>query len=281
MAVFDKHRDTLEHHETMMGTRARPAGRRARSAHRLARAGRPARRLLPQRAVSRASRRWTSRSCSSSSTTRSSWCRARWRNCAAARAGHDSMIETLGHYKILEPHRRRRRWARSTAPATRALGRTVAIKVLPAGHRGRPGAPRAVPRRRARGARPCRIRTSRRSTKSARTTAALFLVFEFVPGETLNAHRSPAGRSTRGAPSTWRTRSPTRSPTRTPPDIVHGDLAADTIIVTPKGSAKIARLRPRRRWTPAARRRAAGSGDRRRARARRHRRARRRCCSRC
>ena len=56
MSVFDKHRDTLEHHETMMGTRARPAGRRARSAHRFARAGRPARRVLPQRTVSRASR---------------------------------------------------------------------------------------------------------------------------------------------------------------------------------------------------------------------------------
>ena len=93
------------------GDRARPSGRRARSADRFAGARGPARRVLPQRTVSRASRAWTSRSSSSSSTMRSSWCRARWRSCAAKRSARSRraiiMIETLGQYKILEPARRR------------------------------------------------------------------------------------------------------------------------------------------------------------------------------
>ena len=55
MSVFDKHRDSARTPRDDDGQRARAAGRGARSADGFARARRPARRVLPERAVSRAS----------------------------------------------------------------------------------------------------------------------------------------------------------------------------------------------------------------------------------
>ena len=62
------------------GHGARASGRRARSADRFARARRGSTACIAAANGFRASRAWTSRSCSSSWTMRNSSCRARWRN---------------------------------------------------------------------------------------------------------------------------------------------------------------------------------------------------------
>ncbi len=147
------------------------------------------------------------------------------------------MVETLGHYKILD-----RIGAGTLGDVYRArdtrLGRTVAVKL--------PGAElqadRATARRAARTTRApprcCRTPTSRRSTKSATRTGRLFLVFEFVPGE-------PLKRVIAGRPLNMRravdlaTQMADALAEAHAADIVHGDLTPDTVMITPKGNAKI------------------------------------------
>ena len=75
MSAFDKHRDELEKHETMMGpSRGRLAVALDLLTDALAMVGQHG--VYCQSARIPASRRWTSRSCSSRSATPRSWCRA-------------------------------------------------------------------------------------------------------------------------------------------------------------------------------------------------------------
>ena len=67
----------------------------------------------------------------------------------------------------------------------------------------------------------------------------LFLVFEYVPGETLkNDDRRPAA-ATRGARSISPSQIADALADAHAEGIVHRDIKADNIIVTPKGNAKI------------------------------------------
>ena len=146
------------------------------------------------------------------------------------------MFETLGHYNILE-----RIGAGGMGEVYRArdtrLGRTVAIKVLPADVA-------ADPDRRA------------RFLQEARATAALshpniaalyeigedqdqlFLVFEYVPGETLKNVIAGRPMNPRRAIDLAVQIADALADAHAE-GIVHRDIKPDNIIVTPKGNAKI------------------------------------------
>jgi TolB-like protein len=146
------------------------------------------------------------------------------------------MFETLGHYKILE-----RIGAGGMGEVYRArdtrLGRTVAIKVLVAGVAGDPD-------RRA------------RFLQEARATAALshpniaalyeigedqdhlFLVFEYVPGDTLKKLIAGRPMNPRHAVDLAVQIADALADAHAE-GIVHRDIKPDNIIVTPKGNAKI------------------------------------------
>jgi len=146
------------------------------------------------------------------------------------------VIESLGHYKILEPIGAGGLGEVYRARDTR-LGRTVAIKV--------PGAEfqAAGDRREA------LLRDARAATALSHPNIAalyeisdeggpLFLVFEFVPGEVLK-------RVVEGRPLNVRravdlaTQIADALAAAHAMEIVHGDLRAETVMVTPKGNAKI------------------------------------------
>ncbi len=146
------------------------------------------------------------------------------------------MFETLGHYNILE-----RIGAGGMGEVYRArdtrLGRTVAIKVLPADVAGDPD-------RRA------------RFMQEARATAALshpniatlyeigedqdqlFLVFEYVPGETLKNVIAGRPMNPRRAIDLAVQIADALADAHAE-GIIHRDIKPDNIIVTPKGNAKI------------------------------------------
>jgi len=146
------------------------------------------------------------------------------------------MLEILGHYKILD-----RIGAGELGDVYRArdtrLGRTVAIKVPDADVQA------AGDRREA------LLREARLATALSHPNIAalyeigdeggrLFLVFEFVPGE-------PLRRVIEGRPLNVRravdlaTQMADALAEAHAIEIVHGDLTADTVTVTPKGNAKI------------------------------------------
>src|ERR1700733_10304650 len=146
------------------------------------------------------------------------------------------MLETLGHYKILD-----RIGAGGMGEVYRArdtrLGRTVAIKVLSAGVA-------ADPSRR------------ERFLQEARATAALsppniaalyeigedqgelFLVFEFIPGETLKTTIAGRPMNPRRALDLAVQIADALADAHAE-GIVHRDIKPENIIVTPKGNAKI------------------------------------------
>ena len=146
------------------------------------------------------------------------------------------MLETLGHYKILD-----RLGAGGLGEVYRArdtrLGRSVAIKVPDAEVQA------AGDRREA------LLREARLATALSHPNIAalyeigddggrLFLVFEFVPGE-------PLRRVIEGRPLNVRravdlaTQIADALAEAHALEIVHGDLSPDTVMVTPKGNAKI------------------------------------------
>ena len=146
------------------------------------------------------------------------------------------MIESLGHYKILEPIGAGGLGEVYRARDTR-LGRTVAIKVPGAGFQA------AGDRREA------LLRDARAATALSHPNIAalyeisdeggpLFLVFEFVPGEVLK-------RVVEGRPLNVRravdlaTQMADALADAHALEIVHGDLRPETVMVTPKGNAKI------------------------------------------
>ena len=113
------------------GSGERPPRGGARPADRRAGDGRPARRVLPEHAATRASRRSTSRSSSNRSATRRSWCRAS----SSGRAPDERRRSGAGRRRCaLQPARTAR--ARGPGELFRArdtrLGRTVAVRLLPA-----------------------------------------------------------------------------------------------------------------------------------------------------
>jgi serine/threonine protein kinase len=146
------------------------------------------------------------------------------------------MIEQLDHYKILE-----RIGAGSLGEVYRArdtrVGRTVAIKL--------PGPELQADRERcealARDARAASVLSHPNIAalyEIAEEGGQLFLVFEFVPGEPLK--RVIAGRplNTRRA-VTLATQLADALADAHALDMVHGGMTSDTIMVTPKGNAKI------------------------------------------
>src|SRR5471030_3291065 len=146
------------------------------------------------------------------------------------------MLETLGHYKILD-----RIGAGGMGEVYRArdtrLGRTVAVKVMSA-------ALAADPARR------------ERFLQEARATAALshpniaalyeigedqgelFLVFEFIPGDTLKTTIAGRPLNPRRAIDLAVQLADALADAHAE-GIVHRDIKSDNIIVTPKGNAKI------------------------------------------
>jgi serine/threonine protein kinase len=146
------------------------------------------------------------------------------------------MIEALGHYKILD-----RIGAGGLGDVYRArdtrLGRTVAVKV--------PGAElQAAGDRREELLRDARIASVLSHPNIAalyeigEEDGRLFLVFEFVPGE-------PLKRVIAGRPLNMRravdlaTQMADALAEAHAAEIVHGGLAPDTVMITPKGNAKI------------------------------------------
>src|SRR5438093_9957442 len=146
------------------------------------------------------------------------------------------MLETLGQYKILD-----RLGAGGMGEVYRArdtrLGRTVAIKVLPADVAGDPD-------------------RRERFMREARATAALshpniaalyeigedqgqiFLVFEFVPGDTLKTVIGGRPLNPRRAIDLAVQVADALADAHAE-GIVHRDIKPDNVIVTPKGSAKV------------------------------------------
>jgi serine/threonine protein kinase len=146
------------------------------------------------------------------------------------------VIESLGHYKILEPIGAGGLGDVYRARDTR-LGRTVAIKVPGAALQARGDEHEAL------------LRAARvASTLSHPNIAALyeigddggrlFLVFEFVPGEPLKRVIEGQPLNVRRAVDLATQMADALADAHAVP-IVHGDLRAETVMVTPKGNAKI------------------------------------------
>src|SRR5665213_2261562 len=146
------------------------------------------------------------------------------------------MFDTLGHYKILD-----RLGAGGLGDVYRArdtrLGRTVAIKVVApaiAGDRDR--------RERLLGDARATMALSQPNIAAlyeiGEDQGELFLVFEFVPGETLKIAIAGRPLNSRRAVDLAVQIADALADAHAA-GIVDGDLSPDTIIVTPKGNAKI------------------------------------------
>jgi serine/threonine protein kinase len=146
------------------------------------------------------------------------------------------MFETLGHYKILD-----RIGAGGMGEVYRArdtrLGRTVAIKVMTAGVAG-------DPERRERFLRDARAAIVLSHPNIAalyeigEEQDQLFLVFEFVPGETLKTAIGGRPLNARRAIDHAIQIADALADAHVE-GVVHRDIKPDNIIVTPKGNAKI------------------------------------------
>jgi serine/threonine protein kinase len=146
------------------------------------------------------------------------------------------MIDALGHYKILD-----RIGAGGLGEVYRArdtrLGRTVAIKV-PGAELQNAGARRETLLRDARVASVLSHPNIAALYEISDDNGRLFLVFEFVPGE-------PLKRAIAGRPLNMRravdlaTQMADALADAHALDIVHGGLTPDTVMITPKGNAKI------------------------------------------
>jgi serine/threonine protein kinase len=146
------------------------------------------------------------------------------------------MVETLGHYKILD-----RLGAGGMGEVYRArdtrLGRTVAVTVLDAGITGDPD-------RRARFLQDARATASLSHPNIAalfeigEDQNELFLVFEYVPGETLKATIAERPLNPRRAIDLGVQIADALADAHAE-GIVHRDITSDNIIVTPKGNAKV------------------------------------------
>jgi serine/threonine-protein kinase len=146
------------------------------------------------------------------------------------------MFETLGHYKILD-----RIGAGGMGEVLRArdtrLGRTVAVRVIAEAIAGEPSRREAF----LRDARTASVLSHPNIAtlyEIGEDQGALFLVFEFVPGETLK--RAIAGRpmNPRRAVDLAVQIADALADAHAV-SIVHGDLRPDHVLVTPKGNAKI------------------------------------------
>lgn len=146
------------------------------------------------------------------------------------------MIETIGHYKILD-----RLGAGGLGEVFRArdtrLGRTVAIKV-PAAPLQAEGARRQALLADARAAAGLSHPNIAALYEIGDEAGTIFLVFEFVPGEPLKrviaGHPLNVRRAVDLATQIADALAEAHSV-----NLVHGDLTPGTIIVTPKGNAKI------------------------------------------
>jgi len=146
------------------------------------------------------------------------------------------MIETLGHYKILD-----RIGAGGLGDVYRARdtlrGRTVALKVIDAAIGG-------DPERRERLMRDARAASAVSHPNIAalyevgEDQGELFLAFEFVPGETLQAAIAGRPLNPRRAVDLALQVADALAEAHAA-GLVHGRLASDAIIVTPKGNAKV------------------------------------------
>jgi serine/threonine protein kinase len=146
------------------------------------------------------------------------------------------MLETVGHYKVLE-----RLGAGTLGDVYRArdtrLGRTVAVKVPGSGLQ----ADRARLDALAADARAASVLSHPNIAalyEIGHADGSVFLVFEFVPGESLR--RVIAGRpiNVRRAVD-LATQIADALADAHAVDVTHGGLTADTVMVTPKGNAKI------------------------------------------
>jgi serine/threonine protein kinase len=146
------------------------------------------------------------------------------------------MIEALGHYKILD-----RIGAGGLGDVYRArdthLGRTVAVKV-PGAELQASGDRRESLQRDARVASVLSHPNIAALYEIGEEEGCLFLVFEFVPGEPLK--RVIAGRplNMRRAVDLAAQMADALAEAHAA-DIVHGGLTPDTVMITPKGNAKI------------------------------------------
>ena len=146
------------------------------------------------------------------------------------------MIEALGHYKILE-----RIGAGGLGDVYRArdtrLGRTVAVKV-PSGDFQSDASRRDALRHDGRAVQALSHPNIATLYEVGEEDGSLFVVSEFAPGETLT-------RTIAGLPMNARRAVDLASQIADAladahaTDIVHGNLRPDTVIVTPKGNAKI------------------------------------------
>ena len=146
------------------------------------------------------------------------------------------MFETLGHYKILD-----RIGAGGMGEVYRArdtrLGRTVAIKVMAAGVAGDP-APRERLLGDARAASALSHPNIAALYEIGGDQGELFLVFEFIPGETLKAAIAGRPMNARRAIDLAVQIADALADAHAE-GVVHRDINPENIIVTPKGNAKI------------------------------------------
>src|SRR5437588_4521179 len=146
------------------------------------------------------------------------------------------MLETLGHYNLLD-----RIGTGGFGDVYRArdtrLGRTVAIKVVPESIAG-------DPERRQRLIADARATAALSHPNSAalyevgEEQQSLFLVFEYVPGETLATVIGGRPLNPRHAAEHGIQIADALAEAHAG-GIIHGDLKPDSIMVTPKGSAKV------------------------------------------